>query len=248
MLKPAGREKTMEQKVILIVDDDQVFLRLVERVLVHEGYEVILAANGHEAMRLLFSRRPDAVLLDVVMPQMDGWQTCSRIREVSDVPVILLTGSRCGEEDVVKGLEYGADDYLTKPVGNRELVARMKALLRRAERPADKEITSLPAYSDDYLVIDIEERRVLAGGERVNLTATEFRLLCALVENAGRVLSHRQLLERVWGWEYTDDLDYVRIYISHLRQKIEPDSKPRYIITTPGMGYCFQKLKAASPV
>jgi two-component system, OmpR family, KDP operon response regulator KdpE len=232
----------VEQKVILIVDDDQIFLRLVERVLAQEGYEVITATNGQEALRLLFARRPDAVLLDVVMPKMDGWQTCSRIREVSAVPIVLLTGSCCEEEDVVKGLECGADDYLTKPVGNRELVARMKALLRRAEIPPSKESRPLPAYSDDYLVIDTEERKVLAGGERVSLTATEFRLLCALVENAGRVLSHRQLLEKVWGWEYTDDLDYVRIYISHLRQKIEPyASLPRYIITTPGVGYSFQK-------
>jgi DNA-binding response OmpR family regulator len=233
---------TLEQKVILIVDDNQAFSRLVEKVLVNEGYEVLKAINGQEALRLLFARKPDLVLLDVIMPKMDGWQTCSRIREISDVPIILLTGSRCEETDVVRGLDYGADDYLTKPVGNRELTARVRAVLRRAETPATTESKTGIVYSDDYLTIDIEERKVLAGGRRVNLTATEFRLLTALVENAGRVLSHRQLLEKVWGWEYTDDLDYVRIYISHLRQKIEPDtSLPRYIITTPGVGYYFQK-------
>lgn len=232
----------VEQKVVLIVDDVQVFQRLVEHVLAGEGYEVVKAPNGQEALRLLFARKPNLVLLDVIMPKMDGWQTCSRIREVSDVPIILLTGSRCEEEDVVRGLDHGADDYLTKPVGNRELAARVRAVLRRAETPATTEARPNLAYSDDYLVVDVEERKVLAGGQRVNLTATEFRLLSALVENAGRVLSHRQLLEKVWGWEYTDDLDYVRIYISHLRQKIEPDaSLPRYIVTTPGVGYCFQK-------
>jgi len=229
-----------------VVDDDPVFQRLVENVLTREEYEVIKAANGQEALRILFACKPDVVLLDVVMPRMDGWQTCLRIREVSDVPVILLTGSRCEEEDIVRGLDHGADDYLTKPVGNRELVARVRAVLRRAEKTAANEIRSSPTYSDDYLVIDTEERKVMASGERVSLTATEFRLLCALVENTGRVLSHRQLLEKVWGWEYTDDLDYVRIYISHLRQKIEPDaSLPRYIITTPGVGYCFQKTQIA---
>jgi DNA-binding response OmpR family regulator len=229
-------------KKVLIVDDDQAFLRLVEQVLTQQGYEVIKAPNGQDALRFLFARKPDLVLLDVIMPKMDGWQTCSRIREVSDVPIILLTGSRCDEEDVVRGLEHGADDYLTKPVGNRELAARVRAVLRRAETPATTETRPQLAYSDHYLVVDIEERKVLVSGERVNLTATEFRLFSVLVENAGRVLLHKQLLEKVWGWEYTDDLDYVRIYISHLRQKIEPDAAlPRYITTVPGVGYYFQK-------
>ena len=229
-------------KRILIVDDDQAFLRLVEQVLTQQGYEVIKAPNGQDALRLLFARKPDLVLLDVVMPKMDGWQTCSRIREVSDVPIILLTGSRCDEEDVVRGLEHGADDYLTKPVGNRELAARVRAVLRRAEAPATTETRPQLAYSDHYLVVDIEERKVLANGERVKLTATEFRLFAVLVENAGRVLTHKQLLEKVWGWEYSNDLDYVRIYISHLRQKIEPDATlPRYITTVPGVGYYFLK-------
>ncbi len=229
-------------KTILIVDDDQTFSRLVEKVLTQQGYEVVKAHDGQDALRLLFARKPDLVLLDVVMPRMDGWQTCSRIREVSDVPVILLTGSRCDEEDVVRGLEYGADDYLTKPVGNRELAARVRAVLRRAETPATTETKPRIAYSDHYMVVDLEERKILTNGQRVNLTATEFRLFAVLVENAGRVLTHKQLLEKVWGWEYTNDLDYVRIYISHLRQKIEPDiTLPRYITTVPGVGYYFKK-------
>ncbi len=230
------------EKVILVVDDEPAFVRLVDQVLTDKGYEMLKASNGQEALRLFFAHKPDLVLLDVVMPKMDGWQTCSRIREVSDVPIIILTGTQKTEDAIVRGLDYGADDYLIKPVGNRELVARVRAALRRAElsstRDAQQEIT----YSDDYLTINITEWKVLVNGERVKLTPREFRLLAHLVENAGRILTHRQLLEKVWGWEYVDDLDYVRIYISHLRQKIEPDSAlPRYILTEPGVGYYFEK-------
>jgi len=229
-------------KKILVVDDEPTFVRLVDHVLTEKRYEVLKASNGQEALRLLFTHKPDLVLLDVVMPGMDGWQTCQRIRDMSDIPIIMLTGKQNTEEDIVRGLDYGADDYLIKPVGNRELVARVQALLRRAELPStvgsQKEIT----YSDDYLTVDIAERKIMVNGERVKLTPIEFRLFALLVGNAVRVLTHKQLLEKVWGWEYTNDLDYVRIYISHLRQKIEPDpSLPRYIMTEPGVGYYFQK-------
>ena len=227
---------------ILIVDDDQTFVRLVDQVLTSEGYEVIKAANGRQAVRAVFDHKPDLVLLDVVMPKMDGWQTCSYIRDVSDVPIIMLTGERQSEDDIVRGLDHGADDYLLKPVGNKELVARVRAVFRRAEQPSVLETTEKATYSDDYLTIDIDERKVTIRGERIRLTPIEFRLFTYLVENAGRILTHKQLLEKVWGWEYTDDVDYVRIYISHLRQKIEPDqSVPKYIITDPGVGYYFQK-------
>ena len=229
-------------KKVLVVDDDEALLRLIDQVLTQKGYEVLKVSNGQEALRLLFDQRPDLVLLDVVMPRMDGWQTLDRIRDVSDIPIIMLTGRRRAEEDIVHGLDCGADDYLLKPVGNRELVARVRAALRRAElspsADAKKEIT----YSDGFLTVDVAERKVIVNGERVKLTPREFRLFALLVENAGRILTHKQVLEKVWGWEYTDDLDYVRIYISHLRQKIEPDpALPRYIITEPGVGYCFQK-------
>jgi len=234
-------EMVIEKKV-LVIDDDPVFLRLVEQVLTQKGYDVLKASNGQEALRLLFDQRPDLVILDVVMPRMDGWQTCSRIRDISDIPIIILTGKRRTEEDIVRGLDYGADDYLLKPVGNRELVARVRAALRRAElspsADAKKEIT----YSDGFLTVDVAERKVIVNGERVKLTPREFRLFALLVENGGRILTHKQILEKVWGWEYIDDLDYVRIYISHLRQKIEPAPVlPRYIITEPGVGYYFQK-------
>lgn len=229
-------------KKILAVDDDAAFLRLVDRVLAQQGFEVLRAGNGQEGLRLLFAHKLDLVLLDVVMPEMDGWQTCQRIREVSDVPVIMLTGKHRAEEDVVRGLDHGADDYLIKPVGNRELVARVRAVLRRAELPSAQGAHKEIIYSDDCLTVDIAERKVLVNGERVKLTPREFRLFALLLENAGRILTHKQVLEKVWGWEYTDDLDYVRIYISHLRQKIEPDpTLPRYIVTEPGVGYCFNK-------
>jgi len=204
---------------------------------------VLEANNGQEALRILFTNKPDLVLLDVVMPTMDGWQTCSRIRDISDVPIIIFTGKRKTEDDVVRGLDYGADDYLLKPVGNKELVARVRAVLRRAELPSylddkGKEIT----FSDGFLTVDVAERKVMINGEKVKLTPIEFRLLALLLENAGRILTHQQLLEKVWGWEYVDDLDYVRIYISHLRRKIEPEpALPRYIVTEPGVGYHFQK-------
>jgi len=230
------------EKKILIVDDDSATLRLFEQVLADKGYEVLKAGSGREALRLLYAHKPDLVLLDVVMPGMDGWETCRRIRDLSDVPVIMLTAQQKSEEDIVHGLDVGADDYLIKPIGGRELVARARAVLRRAKLPAALEARKQVTYSDDYLAIDVNERRVVVNGERVKLTPIEFRLLALLVENAGRILTHHQLLEKVWGWEYVDDLDYVRIYISHLRQKIEPGpAQPRYIITDPGVGYYFTK-------
>lgn len=229
-------------KKILIVDDDEALVRLVDQVLTQKGYEVLKASNGQEALRLLFDQRPDLVILDVVMPRMNGWQALDRIRDVSDIPIVILTGKRRTEEDVVRGLDYGADDYLLKPVGNRELVARVRAALRRAELPSSADAKREITYSDGFLTVDVAERKVIVNGERVKLTPREFRLFALLVENAGRILTHKQVLEKVWGWEYIDDLDYVRIYISHLRQKIEPDpSLPRYIITEPGVGYYFQK-------
>ena len=228
-------------KKILVIDDDPAFVRLVEQVLTHKGYEVFKASNGQEGLRLLFACRPDLVLLDVAMPGMDGWQTCSRIREISNIPIVMLTGQHKAEEDIVHGLDYGADDYLIKPVGNKELVARVRAVLRRAEMPSSLDGTRV-TYYDDFLRVDFAERKIIVNGERVRLTPTEFRLFALLLENAGLVLTHKQLLEKVWGWEYVDDLDHVRIYIWHLRQKIEPDpARPKYIVTEPGVGYHFQK-------
>lgn len=230
-------------KKILVVDDDPALVEMIVMVLAEKGYEVIKANDGQEALKIMFNCKPDLVLLDVVMPRLNGWQTCSRIRDFSStVPIIMLSGKRMTEDDVVRGLDYGADDYLLKPVGSKELVARVRAILRRAELPAysgkGKEIT----FNDGSLTVNVMERKVTVNGERIKLTPIEFRLLALLLQNAGRILTHQQLLEKVWGWEYVDDLDYVRIYISHLRRKIEPDpTLPKYIITEPGVGYLFQK-------
>jgi len=225
---------------ILIVDDEPALVRLMSQVLGQKEHEILTASGGQEALKLLFANKPDLVLLDVVMPGMDGWQVCKRIREVSDIPIIMLTGKQKSEEDIVMGLEYGADDYLLKPIGNKELAARVRAVLRRAEMMPKTE--KKVVFNDDYLNIDVTERKVMVNGEKVKLTPIEFSLLAQLLENAGRILTHRQILEKVWGWEYIDDVDYVRIYISHLRQKIEPEpNQPKYIMTESGVGYYFQK-------
>jgi DNA-binding response OmpR family regulator len=231
-------------KKILVVDDDPVQTRLVEQVLTGNGYRVIKAASGEEGIRLVYEGKPDLVILDVLMPGIDGWQTCRCIREASDVPVIMLTGKRNAEDDIVRGLESGADEYLTKPVGNRELQARVKAALRRADKTSSRNGKKKVIFSNDYLTVDVAERKVTVKGEKLKLTPREFRLLALLVENAGHIMSHQQMLENVWGWEYIDDVDYVRIYISHLRQKIERDpSQPKYILTEPGVGYYFTGSK-----
>jgi len=229
-------------KKILVVDDDPTFLRLVGKVLTSGGYEFFSAGDGQEALKQVYAQRPDLVLLDVVMPKMDGFQVCDRIREVSDMPVIMLTGQQTNEDDIVHGLDHGADEYLVKPMGNKELLARIHAVLRRAEKTHAAEPIENLTYHDDYLDVDLEQRAIRISGERIRLTPTEFRLFSMLVTNAGRILTHRQLLEQIWGWEYTNDLDYLRIYVLHLRQKIEPDmAQPCYIVTEPGVGYFFQK-------
>ncbi|MDD4859125.1 MAG: response regulator transcription factor [Dehalococcoidales bacterium] len=233
---------TDTEKKIMVVDDDSALRRLISQVLIQNSYCVIEAGGGQEALRTMFAEKPDLVLLDVVMAGMDGWQTCSRIRDISDVPIIMLTGKMNTEEDIVRGLDSGADEYLLKPVGNRELVARVRAALRRAESPSYQEKKGKVSFKDDYLTIDIAERKVLVRGEKIKLTPREFRLLALLLENAGTIVTHRQILEKVWGWEYIDDVDYVRIYISHLRQKLESEAdQPQYILTESGAGYYFRK-------
>jgi DNA-binding response OmpR family regulator len=229
----------MEKNKVLVVDDDPALLSLIEYTFEREGYEVLTASDGKEAIRQFFEHRPNLVILDVMMPRMDGWETCRRIREVSEVPIIMLT-ARGQDEDIVRGLEYGADDYLTKPFSIKVLMAHARAVLRRAALPpveGEEPIT----YCDDYFTIDLRERRVSVVGEPVKLTPTEYRLLAYMVQNANRVLTFQQILQNVWGWEYQDDLDYVRVYVWHLRQKLEEDPKnPKYIQTEVGVGYRFE--------
>jgi len=224
---------------LLIIDDDAKLVQALELYLSKAGYEVITAADGLEGLQEVYAHRPDLIILDIMMPKMDGWKACRRIREVSDVPIIMLT-ARGQEYDKVKGLKQGADDYVAKPFGLKELAARVEAVLRRTRLPPPTEGAVL--YADEELVIDSERWEVSRGGEPLELTATERRLLFYLVDNAGRVLTHSQLLERVWGPEYIDEVDYVKLYIWRLRQKIEEDpSQPRYILTERGIGYKFAK-------
>lgn len=202
LLKRRGKSSTSETKVtsnILFVDYDARFNRTAEKILTHQGYEVLTADSGQEGLRLLFEYRPDLILLDVVMPKMNGWQTCERIRDISDVPVIILTGNLVDEDDIAYGLDHDADDYLIKPVGNKELIARVRATLRRAALAPAQCLREGVTYNDGYLSVDIAKRQVMVNGKRVKLSPREFRLFNLLIENAGLILTHQQLLERVRG-------------------------------------------------
>jgi DNA-binding response OmpR family regulator len=225
------------RKQILVVDDEPRMARFVEMNLELEGYLVSTATSGMEALDKLRRDIPDLVILDVMMPDMDGFETLNRIRRVSSVPVIMLT-VKAEEDDKVHGLELGADDYVTKPFSPRELVSRVKAALRRAEMPspAQKTLTEI----DEDLAVDFQRREVLVRGERVKLRPTEYRLLYHLVNNAGWVMTHETLLSKVWGYEYRDDTQLLRLYVTYLRKKIEPDpSNPKYIFNERGVGYRF---------
>ena len=229
----------MHNKKILVIDDDAQLRRLTEYPLTRAGADVAVAKNGKEGLRQFYEQKPDLVILDVMMPEMDGWETCKNIRQLSDVPIIMVT-ARGNDEDVIKGLELGADDYITKPFNVKVLVARARAALRRAEKGIT--IKKGTRYSDSYLTIDLDEHRIFVDGNPVSLTATEFRLLAYLLENTGRVMSFEQILKSVWGWDYIDDVNYIRVYIWHLRKKIEKDPKdPEYIQNVQGVGYRFEK-------
>ncbi len=222
---------------ILIVDDDPMLSELIGYNLESEGYAIVRAQDGREGLAKFETEQPDLVILDVSMPKLNGWEVCERIRAVSDTPVMMLT-AQGREEDIVRGLDLGADDYLTKPFQVRVLLARIRAALRRAHLSPEPEPEV--TYADDYLVIDLADRRVTVDGEITKLTPTEYKLLAFLVENKGRILTFRQILENVWGFEYIDDIDYLRVYIWHLRKKIEQDSKnPVYLLNELSTGYRF---------
>ena len=226
-----------DQRRILVVDDEPDLVHAIRLYLEEEGYLLFSASNGLDALEIVRERLPDLVVLDVQMPKMDGFETLKRIREVSQAPVIMLT-VRSAEQDKVRGLKMGADDYVTKPFSQRELLSRIEAVLRRAETPPHLPKTTVVV--DDYLKIDFSRNEVMAGGKQVQLSPTEYRLLYHLVSSAGRVLTYETLLSKVWGWEYREEQHYVRLYVSYLRQKIEPDpAHPRYILTEKGLGYRF---------
>jgi two-component system KDP operon response regulator KdpE len=234
----------LQDKKILIVDDDPDMLRLVEHHLFKTGVQVFKATNGMQGLRQFYTHRPDLVILDLMMPDLDGYQVSTRILELADIPIIILSAlSR--ENDVVHGFEAGAIDYVVKPFSPSIFIARVQAALRQS-KPVSR-IEQAAAYSDGYLTIDLSERRVLVDGQPVKLTPTEYRLLVILFQNAGHIVTFQQILEQVWGWEYQDNSDYIHVYISHLRRKLEPDpKKPHYLLTEYGLGYQFAKKASLS--
>lgn len=227
----------IERRRILVVDDEERMVRFIRLNLEHDGFQVSEAFNGRQAVQKLRDVTPDLILLDVMMPDMDGFEVLEMIREISSVPVIMLT-AKGEEDDRVRGLELGADDYITKPFSPRELVSRVRAVLRRTEG-ASGSMHGLIEI-DERLKIDFDRREVWLEGKIVKLRPTEYRLLFHLVQNAGWVVSHDQLLAKVWGYEYRDEPHYVRLYINYLRQKLEKDAaNPKYILTERGVGYRF---------
>jgi two-component system, OmpR family, KDP operon response regulator KdpE len=232
----------MEYKAkLLLVDDDTALLRTLQLYFSRAGYETSSASSGTDGLREMYRFHPDLVILDIMMPQMDGWETCRRIREMSSVPVIILT-ARSQETDRIIGLRLGADDYVGKPFSVKELEARVEAVLRRV-RPPENLIKGRMLYITDDLMIDADRWEVLRNGQHVELTAIELRLLFYLAENAGRVLSHRQILEQIWGPEYVTNTDYVKLFVWRLRKKIETNpATPKYILTERGIGYRMASL------
>ena len=227
-------------KTILVVDDEPRMVQFISMNLDLEGFRVVSATNGYEAVEKVNRELPDLVILDIMMPDMDGFETLKKIREVSTVPVIFLSVK--GEEfDRVHGLDLGADDYITKPFSPRELVSRIRAVLRRTEAKALTARSEIVV--DDELCINFDQRKIIVRGQEIQLRPTEHRLLYQLVNNAGKLLSHETLLSRVWGPEYRGEDQYVRLYITYLRQKIEKDPKnPKYILSERGLGYRFKEF------
>lgn len=226
-------------KTVLIIDDDADLLHLASHIFQRAGAHVITTRDGLDGISKLLTQQPDLVILDVMMPEMDGFEVCERIRQVSDAPLIMLTALN-HEQEMLRGLEAGADDFLSKPFNPEVLLARAKTVLRRGKHPTT--ITSGFNYNDGHLIIDAQRREILIKGKRIKLTPVEFRLLTYLARNAGKVLTFEQIITNVWGDEYQGSMDYVHVYISHLRRKIEENSRsPRYIVTLHGVGYIFEK-------
>ena len=227
----------LRDRLILVVDDEPRMISFMRMNLEIEGCRVISATNGREALDRARDDLPDVILLDIMMPGMDGFEVLRRLRESSAVPVIVLT-AKDDEDDRIRGLELGADDYMGKPFSQRELVSRIRAVLRRHLIQPPLQQTQLRI--DDRLMIDFGKREVYVEGKPVALRPTEYRLLYHLVQNAGWVMSHETLLSKVWGPEYRDESHYLRLYVTYLRQKIEPDpAHPCYILTERGVGYRF---------
>ena len=233
----------IRKTTVLTADDDPQLLRLVARNLQLEDYDVLVASDGKQALEQIEQHAPDLVLLDVMMPRMDGFTVCQRVREFSAVPIIIVT-ARGQDQDKVRGLDLGADDYLTKPFSIEELLARVRAVLRRAQFTASEQAHSMRTATIGDLTIDFAQHLVRMGAREIELTPTEYRILAYLAQNAGRVVTQDLLLEHIWGTEYVGEGHMLQVNINRLRQKIEPDPMhPRYILTKVGIGY----LLAARP-
>ncbi len=227
-----------KEKTVLVVDDQPGLVRLVRDNLETLQFKVVTATEGNKALDIVENEKPDLVILDIMLPGQDGYQICRRIREFSTVPIIMLT-ARNDRADLVMGFEAGADDYVTKPFSAEELLARVKAVLRRSEYQEINKYS--PSFSCGDIGIDFVRHEVTKLGKAVPLTPTEYRLLYYLATNAGRVMMHSDLLTKVWGPEYAGATDYLRVYIRHLRTRLEPkDSDPTYILTVPGVGYVLK--------
>jgi DNA-binding response OmpR family regulator len=228
----------LRKTTVLVVDDDMRLQRLMHRIMELEGYRVLTAGDGEAALKAFGDEPPDLVLLDIMMPGMDGYTVCRRIRESFQTPIIMVTAKGQGEE-IVQGLEAGADDYVAKPFSSRELVARVKAVLRRSSEWEQQPDSPFRLHG---LLIDFARLKVIVDGQEVKLTATEFSLLSYLARNAGRVLIVDQVLEKVWGAEYVGDAHLLHVHIGRLRQKLNDNAQqPRYILTRPGIGYTMTK-------
>jgi DNA-binding response OmpR family regulator len=226
-----------KKTTILVADDDPQLLRLVTRNLQFEDYEVLPVSDGQQALEQIEAQRPDLVLLDVMMPKMDGFTVCHRVREFSAVPIILVT-ARGQEQDKIRGLDLGADDYLTKPFSVDELLARVRAVLRRAQFTTIDQAHTLRTTTIGDLTIDYAQHLVRMAGQEVVLTPIEYRLLAYLAQNVGRVVTQDLLLEHVWGAEYVGESHMLQVNINRLRRKLEADpAHPRYILTKVGIGY-----------
>jgi two-component system KDP operon response regulator KdpE len=226
----------MKEKILLIEDDSE-FAGLTQTWLSNAGYDVLTAEDGVEGMRRVYSSRPNLVLLDANMPKMDGWEVCRRIRDMSDIPVLMVTVNG-HKSDRLRGFDLGADDYITKPVDFHELIARVQAVLRRVSSPVPEEGPS--TFHNGEIEIEWRSRQVCVRGKRIKLSPTEFRILSCLIKNRGWIVTHEQLLEKAWGPNYIGDKSFVKLYIRYLRQKIEENPhSPRFILTERGVGYYF---------
>lgn len=226
---------------VLVIDDSREMLLVMKHLLLNNGYLPLLAENGPTGLKMVEENKPDLIVLDLNMPIVDGWQVCKKIREQSVVPIIILTAAHVTDEDTVRGLDMGANDYITKPFNQHVMLARIRSALRWSAKAPDGKL-----YEDETLSIDVRKREVIKDGEVLKLTKKEFALLTALVLESPAVVDHEELFTKVWDSAYTFDVNYVRIFVGHLRKKLESDpANPVYIHNERGVGYRFERLEAA---